>query len=118
MYSIIDFAKHLCSCISFQKSFLIELFLPMLWYLIACKFPDCSSHLPYYVSILSSCRFFTYGDFPLATHLEQIDTEILQHFTKSSPSLSVPLEPRWSEPVSSHTVCTAACTEYSSVLYL
>jgi len=49
---------------------------------------------------------------------DTVDIEILQHFRKSSPSLSVPLEPRWSEPVSSHTVCTAACTEYSSVLYL
>ncbi|XP_065906804.1 presequence protease, mitochondrial-like isoform X4 [Dysidea avara] len=46
----------------------------------------------------SNARFFTYGDFPLATHLEQINTDILQHFTRSSPSLSVPLEPRWSEP--------------------
>ena len=46
------------------------------------------------------CRFYTYGDFPLAGHLEQIDSEILQHFTRSSSSLTVPLEPRWNEPVS------------------
>ena len=50
--------------------------------------------------LLRTYRFYTYGDFPLALHLEQIESEILQHFTTSSPSLSVPLEPRWSGPVS------------------
>lgn len=46
-------------------------------------------------------RFYTYGDMPLLPHLEQIDRDILQHFSKCRQTSVVPLEKRWQQPVSS-----------------
>ena len=69
------------------------------------------------------CRFYTYGDMPLLPHLEQIDQNILQHFSKSKPSLVVPLETRWQEPVSSwcvvfQDVCSSAAIRNIYVMHM
>ena len=45
-------------------------------------------------------RFFTYGDMPLSSHLQHIDDIVLKKFSKGSPSVQVPDEIRWTEPVS------------------
>ena len=45
-------------------------------------------------------RFFTYGDMPLSSHLQHIDDVVLKNFSKGSPSIQVPDEIRWTEPVS------------------
>ena len=45
-------------------------------------------------------RFFTYGDLPLTGHLQQISEHVLNQFDRSTPSLSVPMETKWAEPVS------------------
>ena len=61
-------------------------------------------HFLFVFTLSSFCidirRFFTYGDMPLSQHLEQIERQALSKFERSSPSLEVPLEPRWSQPVS------------------
>ena len=57
-------------------------------------------------------RFFTYGDMPLSKHLEQIEREALSRFEQSSPSLEVPLEPKWSQPVSELNESSLVYVEY------
>ena len=45
-------------------------------------------------------RFYTYGDLPLESHLESIESKVLRHFHKISVTTDIPHEPRWTEPVS------------------
>lgn len=45
-------------------------------------------------------RFMTYGDTPMSEHLEKIDRDVMQHFSKTSPDTSIPAQPRWTVPVS------------------
>ena len=45
-------------------------------------------------------RFMTYGDIPMSEHLEKIDRDVMQHFSKTSPDTSIPAQPRWTVPVS------------------
>lgn len=58
----------------------------------------------------TNARFFTYGDMPLDNHLQFIDGNVLSSFDHGSPSLSVPLEKRWSQPVGGWgTSCCLLC---------
>ncbi|KAK3769391.1 hypothetical protein RRG08_029019 [Elysia crispata] len=52
----------------------------------------------------SNARFFTYGNLPLDSHLEFIDSS-LSKFSEIEPSVRVPLEPRWKKPRSKHISC-------------
>jgi Zn-dependent M16 (insulinase) family peptidase len=52
----------------------------------------------------SNSRFFTYGNFPLARHLEFINSEALQNFEQTNLCTEVPLEPRWTRPREHYTV--------------
>ena len=49
---------------------------------------------------------------PLSQHLEQIEREALSRFEQSSPSLEVPLEPKWSQPVSELNESSLVYVEY------
>ncbi|KAG0714508.1 Presequence protease, mitochondrial [Chionoecetes opilio] len=53
----------------------------------------------------SNARFFTYGDQPLANHLEFIQDNYLSHYNKIDPNTEVPEEPSWKEPRSAHVAC-------------
>ena len=44
-------------------------------------------------------RFYTYGDMPLAKHLESIEELALRQFSKIDPGTDIPSEPRWTQPV-------------------
>lgn len=46
----------------------------------------------------SNARFYSYGDLPLAQHLEQLQREVLSKFSQSRSVDAVPLEKRWSAP--------------------
>lgn len=46
----------------------------------------------------SNAFFYTYGDFPLAPHLETIEKTILNNFSRIDPRTDVPSQPRWSGP--------------------
>lgn len=48
----------------------------------------------------SNSRFLTYGNFPLEDHLKFINENYLKHFSKIEPGTAVPVESRWSNPVS------------------
>jgi presequence protease len=43
----------------------------------------------------SNAYFYTYGDMPLAEHLEFIARRVLSRFTASAAAPAVPLQPRW-----------------------
>lgn len=60
-------------------------------------------HLQHYHP--SNAKFFTYGDLPLADHLQLISQHVLNHFGRSTESLSVPLETKWTEPRAYHINC-------------
>uniref|UniRef100_A0A8C5V7E1 Presequence protease, mitochondrial n=1 Tax=Microcebus murinus TaxID=30608 RepID=A0A8C5V7E1_MICMU len=53
----------------------------------------------------SNARFFTYGNFPLDQHLEQIHEEALSKFQKIEPSTSVPAQKPWDEPKEFQITC-------------
>lgn len=53
----------------------------------------------------SNARFFTYGDQPLASHLQFIHDNYLSHYEKIDPQTEVPEEPSWKEPRSAHVAC-------------
>ena len=53
----------------------------------------------------SNCRILSYGNFPLADHLEKIDAEYLSHFEALEQDTSVPVESRWTEPKKFTTTC-------------
>ncbi|XP_048237962.1 presequence protease, mitochondrial-like isoform X1 [Haliotis rufescens] len=53
----------------------------------------------------SNSRFFTYGSFPLENHLEYINTNYLQHFSRIPVNTSVPAEPRWKQPRETSITC-------------
>ena len=44
--------------------------------------------------------FYTYGDMPLATHLQRINEEFLCNFERVPRTDSVAREPKWDKPVS------------------
>ena len=46
----------------------------------------------------SNAFFYTYGNLPLSTHLETIDTKILSHFERIDPGTDVLPQPRWDSP--------------------
>lgn len=46
----------------------------------------------------SNSFFFTYGDLPLAPHLEYIEKTILNEFARIDPGTDVPSQPRWTAP--------------------
>jgi presequence protease len=46
----------------------------------------------------SNARFVTYGDLPLAHHLELIDGIALSHFVRAAPTAPVTVPARWSAP--------------------
>ena len=49
----------------------------------------------------SNSWLYTYGNLPLAGHLEQIDTLALQHFERLQPDSAIPRERRFTAPVRS-----------------
>uniref|UniRef100_A0A2P2HYL1 Presequence protease, mitochondrial n=3 Tax=Hirondellea gigas TaxID=1518452 RepID=A0A2P2HYL1_9CRUS len=53
----------------------------------------------------SNARIFTYGDQNLLEHLEFINENYLQHYSKVEPHTEVPDEPRWSMPQADHIHC-------------
>lgn len=53
----------------------------------------------------SNCRFFTYGNFPLESHLAKIDQEYLSRFDYLDMETSVPSEPRWETSRSASVTC-------------
>lgn len=54
----------------------------------------------------SNCRFFSYGNFPLAPSLDYINKEYLSHYDYLNPSKTeVPKQKRWSEPKKEHVLC-------------
>ena len=69
------------------------------FWIAICYYPHWPNPVEVYVLTILY-RFYTYGDMPLASHLEQIDREILQQFSKDKPAPAVPLEKRWQKPVS------------------
>ena len=46
----------------------------------------------------SNAYFYTYGNLPLARHLEFIEDTVLCQFSPIDPATGVPSQPRWSEP--------------------
>ena len=54
-------------------------------------------------------HFYTYGDMPLATHLQRIDEEFLSKFEKVSKVDKVLPEPRWDRVVC-HIIVTCSCS--------
>lgn len=53
----------------------------------------------------SNSRFYTYGDLPLESHLEQIESKVLRHFDKICVATDIPPEPRWTQPQEKHLTC-------------
>ncbi|PIK37344.1 putative presequence protease, mitochondrial [Apostichopus japonicus] len=53
----------------------------------------------------SNARFYTYGDLPLESHLEQINSLALDRFHKIEPGTSIPNETRWTEKRSAVVHC-------------
>ncbi|XP_074650710.1 presequence protease, mitochondrial-like isoform X2 [Tubulanus polymorphus] len=53
----------------------------------------------------SNSQFYTYGNFSLEEHLEQINEQVLRHFEKIDVDTKVPSEPRWSQPVQKQITC-------------
>lgn len=51
------------------------------------------------LSLSHTHSFITYGDMPVLDHLQYINDNILKGFSLSTPSLEIPLESRWTEPV-------------------
>ena len=49
-------------------------------------------------------HFYTYGDMPLATHLQRINEEFLCNFERVPRTDSVAREPKWDKPVSLWTL--------------
>lgn len=47
----------------------------------------------------SNACFFTYGNFPLHTHLERIEQQVLQHFEAINVNSDVPPEPHRDQPL-------------------
>lgn len=46
----------------------------------------------------SNAFFYTYGNLPLAPHLEFIEEKVLVHFNPIHPQTDVPSQPRWDAP--------------------
>ena len=46
----------------------------------------------------SNAFFYTYGNLPLADHLNFIEEKVLNHFTRIDPGTDVPSQPRWDTP--------------------
>ncbi|MFP3980709.1 MAG: insulinase family protein [Desulfobacterales bacterium] len=46
----------------------------------------------------SNAFFYTYGDLPLAPHLQFIEDTILHRFSRIDPGTEVPSQPRWKNP--------------------
>lgn len=46
----------------------------------------------------SNACFYTYGNLPLAEHLEFIEEAVLKHFEAIDPQTDVPSQPRWDSP--------------------
>ena len=46
----------------------------------------------------SNAFFYTYGNLPLARHLEMIEAQVLSRFTVIDPQTDVPSQGRWAEP--------------------
>jgi Zn-dependent M16 (insulinase) family peptidase len=46
----------------------------------------------------SNAFFYTYGNLPLAAHLDFIEEKVLNHFTRIAPDTDVPSQPRWDAP--------------------
>ncbi len=46
----------------------------------------------------SNAYFYTYGNLPLAEHLDFIEDRILNHFDRIEPDTEVGSQPRWKEP--------------------
>ncbi len=46
----------------------------------------------------SNAFFYTYGNLPLARHLDFIQDKVLGHFTPIDPGTDVPSQPRWQRP--------------------
>jgi len=46
----------------------------------------------------SNSFFYTYGNLPLAGHLEAIEAKILSHFDRIDPGTEVHPQPRWADP--------------------
>jgi len=46
----------------------------------------------------SNAYFYTYGNLPLAEHLQFIETKILKNFSQIDPGTTVPSQPRWEKP--------------------
>ncbi|GAB6024432.1 Presequence protease, mitochondrial [Chamberlinius hualienensis] len=53
----------------------------------------------------SNARFLTYGDFPLAKHLQQIDEQVLSKYSKILPKTSIPNSERWASPKTAIIEC-------------
>uniref|UniRef100_A0A670JAN9 Presequence protease, mitochondrial n=1 Tax=Podarcis muralis TaxID=64176 RepID=A0A670JAN9_PODMU len=53
----------------------------------------------------SNARFFTYGNFPLEQHLEQIHKDALSKFQKIEPNTAVPTQQLWDKPREHHVTC-------------
>ncbi|XP_023609357.1 presequence protease, mitochondrial [Myotis lucifugus] len=53
----------------------------------------------------SNARFFTYGNFPLEQHLEQIHEEALSKFQKIEPRTTVPPQKPWDKPREFQITC-------------
>lgn len=63
-------------------------------------------------------HFYTYGDMPLATHLQRMDEEFLSAFEKVPKVEKVLKEPRWDMPVSclNCDMLTVHCTDVAVYL--
>ncbi|MFP4573226.1 MAG: insulinase family protein [Desulfobacterales bacterium] len=46
----------------------------------------------------SNAFFYTYGELPLADHLQFIEDTVLNRFSRIEPDTAVPSQPRWNEP--------------------
>ncbi|XP_049632256.1 presequence protease, mitochondrial isoform X1 [Suncus etruscus] len=53
----------------------------------------------------SNARFFTYGNFPLERHLQQIQEEALSKFQKIKTLTAVPAQKHWDKPRTSKITC-------------
>uniref|UniRef100_A0A8C5MQR3 Presequence protease, mitochondrial n=1 Tax=Leptobrachium leishanense TaxID=445787 RepID=A0A8C5MQR3_9ANUR len=60
-------------------------------------------HATYYHP--SNAKFFTYGDFPLETHLKQIHEDALSKFGRIEASTAVPAQKHWQAPREYHVAC-------------
>ncbi|XP_055353410.1 presequence protease, mitochondrial-like [Paramacrobiotus metropolitanus] len=55
-----------------------------------------SFHAAYYHP--TNARFFSYGNIPLESHLDFVETAVLRHYDKQPIDSQVPPEPRWAQP--------------------